>query len=97
MAPKDRIYLSEELGKLLSEAGTVDFMRAALEGALNMLMQLEVDASAGADRYERSESRTARHNSARMRGCCKMKIFYCGSPLLLANGNLVIFTILSVA
>jgi hypothetical protein len=66
-APKDRKRLSEELGKLLSEAGTVDFMRAALEGALNMLMQLEAEASAGAARCGRSEARTARLNAARSR------------------------------
>jgi transposase-like protein len=67
MAPKDRKCLSEELGKLLSEAGTVDFMRAALEGAPNMLMQLEAEASAGAARCGRSESRTASLNGARRR------------------------------
>lgn len=39
---KDRKLLSEELGKLLSEARTVGFMRAALEGALNLLKQLEI-------------------------------------------------------
>ncbi|MDR2520103.1 MAG: hypothetical protein LBC69_03495 [Eubacteriaceae bacterium] len=33
MAPKDRKRLSEKLGKLLGEAGTAGFMRAALEGA----------------------------------------------------------------
>jgi hypothetical protein len=35
MAPKDRKRLSEGLGKLLREAGTAGFMRAALEGAPN--------------------------------------------------------------
>jgi hypothetical protein len=61
MAPKDRKRLSEELGKLLCEAGTAGFMRAALEGAPNMLMQPEAE---GAARYERSEARAARLNGA---------------------------------
>jgi hypothetical protein len=42
-------------------------MRAALEGAPNMLMQLEAKNSAGAARCGCSEARTARLNGARMR------------------------------
>jgi hypothetical protein len=40
--------LSEEMGKLLSEAGTAGFICAALKGAHSMLMQLEAKNSIGA-------------------------------------------------
>ncbi len=62
---EDRIALLEQLRK--GEEAGGDFLRAALRQFLQELMDAEVSAQIGAERYERSEDRTSQRNGSRPR------------------------------
>jgi transposase-like protein len=67
MTPKQSMALAEELGKLLELSGGADFIRATLESALNMIMQMEAEQKTGASRYERTPFRITSLNGTRSR------------------------------
>ena len=55
------------LAELLEKAGEGDFLRAAAEAVLQLLMQSDVEGAIGAGRYERSGERTTWRNGYRDR------------------------------
>jgi transposase-like protein len=68
---EDRMALLETLRKGVEpgseEPGADDFLRRALSWLVHELMEAEVAAQIGADRYERSEDRIAQRNGVRRR------------------------------
>jgi putative transposase len=79
MASTDRMTLLELLRKCGVD-GDVDFLREALQVLVQSLMEAEVSAQIGAERYERNENRTTYRNGYRERpwdtrvGTLKLKI-----------------------
>ncbi|MFN2616527.1 MAG: IS256 family transposase, partial [Thermoleophilaceae bacterium] len=67
MADTARMALPAELGKLL-EREHADVLRESVELVLRQMMEAEVAATAGADRYEHSDERVAYRNGYRPRG-----------------------------
>ena len=66
MASIDRIALLELLRKCGAD-GNVDFLKEALQVLVQSLMEAEVSAKIGAERYERNEGRTTYRNGYRER------------------------------
>jgi len=66
MASIDRIALLELLRKCGVD-GNVDFLKEALQVLVQSLMEAEVSAKIGAERYERNEGRTTYRNGYRER------------------------------
>ncbi|HYE78642.1 MAG TPA: IS256 family transposase, partial [bacterium] len=62
----DKSALSELLDALRA-GGDLDFMRQAMEMVLQALIELEATQEIGAERYERTESRTTHRNGSRKR------------------------------
>jgi transposase-like protein len=62
----DRMTLLEEIGKAAAH-GDLDFLRTAVKVVAEALMELEVAAKLGAERYERTTERTGYRNGYRTR------------------------------
>jgi transposase-like protein len=67
---EDRMALLELLRKgeePAEEGGDDDFLRRSLRWLVQQLMEAEVSAQIGADRYERTDERTTQRNGSRTR------------------------------
>ena len=67
MATKDIMPLIEEIFKYYGHVKDADFMRDLMALILNKLMEAEVTAKIGADKYERTEERNNQRNGVRIR------------------------------
>lgn len=67
MATKDIMPLIEEIFKYYGHVKDGDFMRDLMALILNKLMEAEVTAKIGADKYERTEERNNQRNGVRIR------------------------------
>jgi putative transposase len=67
MATKNIMPLFEEIIKQLPDVKNGDFLREAMEMLLNKLMEAEVSAKIGAEKYQRSEERNNQRNGSRDR------------------------------
>ena len=66
MPGKKSIPNWDEFEHLILESGE-NFMRQALERMLNLIMELEVEAAAGAAKHQRTNERKAYRNGTRLR------------------------------
>lgn len=64
---RDIMPLIEEIFKHYGHVKDGDFMRELMELILNKLMEAEVTAKIGADKYERTEERNNQRNGIRIR------------------------------
>jgi len=67
VATKDIMPLIEEIFKYYGHVKDADFMRDLMALILNKLMEAEVTAKIGADKYERTEERNNQRNGVRIR------------------------------
>lgn len=67
MATKDIMPLIEELFKQYSSDKDYDFMRGAMSLILHRLMDVEVTAQIGAEKYQRTDERSNQRNGTRTR------------------------------